>query len=152
MRVRYWRLNIDELRNSSYPIQNVNHWEIKCLQGEYQHFGVFWYKYGAPFDKEPVNGLCFYYNDIPAQKVEDIASFLKSRYGGKIAYRQTRVFLQGSREFADNQTISELANELSLRYNAPVEITIEFERIEKEDADRIITFPKNKSLPIAGSD
>ena len=46
MRVRYWRLNFDDMKNGSYPIENVNHWEIKCLQGEYQHFGVFWYKYG----------------------------------------------------------------------------------------------------------
>jgi len=45
-----------------------------------------------------------------------------------------------------------LANDLSLRYNAPVEITIEFERIEKDNIDRIITFPKNKALPITGSD
>src|SRR2546428_5000191 len=37
----------------SYPPDKANHWEIKCMQGEYQHFGVFWYRYGTPFDKEP---------------------------------------------------------------------------------------------------
>ena len=75
MRVRYWRLNFDDLANAKYPVENVNHWEIKCLQGEYEHFGIFWYKYGTPFDKEPVNGICFYYNDIPLDKVEESLIF-----------------------------------------------------------------------------
>lgn len=152
MRVRYWRLNLDELRNGKYPIENVNHWEIKCLQGEYEHFGVFWYKYGTPFDKEPVNGLCFYYNDIPIEKVKDIADFLTSKFGGKISYRQTRGFLQGSKEFADNQSIANLAQELSIRYNAPIEMTIEFEKIDKETQDKVISLPEKKALPIAGPD
>ena len=97
MRVRYWRLNLNDLRDGTYPIDNVNHWEIKCLQGEHEHFGVFWYRYGTPFDKEPVNGICFYYNEIPIEKVKDIANFLNSKFGGKVAYRQTRGFLQGSK-------------------------------------------------------
>ncbi len=152
MRVRYWRLNFDDLANGEYPVENVNHWEIKCLQGEYEHFGIFWYKYGTPFDKEPVNGICFYYNDIPLDKVEDIANFLKSKYGGKVAYIQTRVFLQGSKEFADKQSITNLAEELSSKYNAPIEITIEFEKIEKDTQDQVITLPQNKGLPIVGPD
>lgn len=152
MRVRYWRLNLDDLRNSNYPIENVNHWEIKCLQGEHEHFGVFWYKYGTPFDKEPVNGLCFYYNDIPEEKVKDIADFLISKFGGKISYRATRGFLQGSKEFADKQSISNLAQELSLRYNAPIEMTIEFEKIDKETQNKVIGLPEKKALPIAGPD
>ncbi len=152
MRVRYWRLNLDELKKGSYPVENVNHWEIKCLQGEHEHFGVFWYKYGTPFDKEPVNGICFYYNEIPADKVQDIASFLNSKYGGKLAYRQTRGFLQGSKEFADKTSISTLAEELSTRYNAPIEMTLEFEKINKEQQEMAITFPANKALPIVGPD
>jgi len=122
------------------------------LQGEYQHFGVFWYKYGTPFDKEPVNGICFYYNDISLDKVEDISNYLKSKYGGKIAYRQTRAFLQGSKEFADKKSIINLAEELSSKYNAPIEITIEFEKIEKDNLEQSIKLPLNKSLPIVGPD
>ncbi len=152
MRVRYWRLNLDELKNGNYPVKNVNHWEIKCLQGEHEHFGVFWYRYGTPFDKEPVNGICFYYNDIPLEKVQDIADFLYSQYGGKIAYKQTRGFLQGSKEFADKESISTLAEELSKRYNAPIEMTLEFEKIEKDQQDKVITFPSSKALPIVGPD
>ncbi|MGD9673818.1 MAG: hypothetical protein AB7U98_10110 [Candidatus Nitrosocosmicus sp.] len=152
MRVRYWRLNLDELRNGTYPIDNANHWEIKCLQGEHEHFGVFWYRYGTPFDKEPVNGICFYFNEIPYDKVQDIANFLNSKYGGKILFRQTRGFLQGSKEFADKESIAQLAEELSLRYNAPIEMTIEFERIDKEQQDRLITLPAGKALPIVGPD
>ena len=152
MRVRYWRLSLDDLRNGTYPIDNVNHWEIKCLQGDHEHFGVFWYRYGTPFDKEPVNGICFYYNDINLNKVEDISNYLKSKYGGKIAYRQTRAFLQGSKEFADKKSIINLAEELSSKYNAPIEITIEFEKIEKDKLEKYITLPLNKALPIAGPD
>ncbi len=152
MRVRYWRLNLDELKKGNYPMENVNHWEIKCLQGEHEHFGVFWYKYGTPFDKEPVNGICFYYNEILPEKVQDIADFLYSKYGGKIAYRQTRGFLQGSKEFADKESISNLAEELSKRYNAPIEMTLEFEKIKKEQQDKVITFPSSKALPIVGPD
>lgn len=152
MRVRYWRLNVNELKNGNYPTENANHWEIKCLQGDHEHFGVFWYKYGTPFDKEPVTGICFYYNEIPVETVKDIADFLSSKYGGKIAYRQTRVFLQGSKEFVDKESIINLAEELSSRYNAPIEVTIEFEKIDKEQYEKIINLPPNKALPIAGPD
>ena len=152
MRVRYWRLSLKDLRDGTYPIDNVNHWEIKCLQGDHEHFGVFWYRYGTPFDKEPVNGICFYYNEIPVEKVKDIANFLSSKFGGHIAYRQTRAFLQGSKEFADKQSIAQLAEELSTRYNAPIEMTLEFERIDKDQQEKIITLPSSKALPIVGPD
>ena len=152
MRVRYWRLSLNDLRDGTYPIDNVNHWEIKCLQGDHEHFGVFWYRYGTPFDKEPVNGICFYYNEIPIEKVKDIANFLNSKFGGKVAYKQTRGFLQGSKEFADKQSIAQLAEELSLRYNAPIEMTLEFERIDKDQQEKIITLPASKALPIVGPD
>jgi hypothetical protein len=60
--------------------------------------------------------------------------------------------LQGSKEFADKQSIINLAEELSSKYNAPIEITIEFEKIEKETQDQVITLPQNKGLPIVGPD
>jgi hypothetical protein len=60
--------------------------------------------------------------------------------------------LQGSKEFADKQSITNLAEELSSKYNAPIEITIEFEKIEKETQDKVITLPQNKGLPIVGPD
>ena len=152
MRVRYWRLGVNDLLSSSYPIERANHWEIKCLQGDHEHFGVFWYRYGTPFDKEPVNGICFYYNEISIEKVQDIANFLSSKLGGKVAYRQTRGFLQGSKEFADKKSIAQLAEELSSRYNAPIEMTLEFERIDKDQQEKIITLPPSKALPIVGPD
>ena len=152
MRLRYWHLTISEILNAKYPTDKVNHWEIKCLYGEHEHFGIYWYKYGTPFDKEPVNGICFYYNEIPVEKVKDIANFLRSKFGGHIAYRQTRGFLQGSKEFADKQSIAQLAEELSLKYNAPIEMTLEFERIDKDQQEKIITLPSSKALPIVGPD
>jgi hypothetical protein len=79
--------------------------------------------------------------------------FLQSRFGGKILYRQTRVFLQGSKEFADPKSVGILANDLSLRFKIPVEITIEFEKItQQEQEQNILNLPSNKALPIVGPD
>src|SRR5919107_2036087 len=151
MRVRYWRLNITEVLNAAYPAEKANHWDIKCMQGEYEHFGVFWYRYGTPFDKEPVHGICFYYNDIPQKRVDELASFLQSKFGGKLLSLHSRGFLQGSKEFVDAKSIGMLANELSLRFNAPVELTIEFEKMSKEEVDQeSFKLPASKALPITG--
>lgn len=153
MRLRYWRIGIADLAEANYPIEKVNHWEIKCMQGEYQHFGVFWYRYGTPFDKEPVHGICFYYNEIPLPVVQALTDFLLSKFGGKVLYRKTRVFLQGSNEFSDPKSIGMLAQEISLKFNAPIEITIEFEKVTKEEQDQnTFNLPPNKMLPIVGSD
>ncbi|MDQ3847928.1 MAG: hypothetical protein M3261_03115 [Thermoproteota archaeon] len=153
MRVRYWRLSITDVLNSAYPVEKANHWDIKCMQGEYEHFGVFWYRYGTPFDKEPVHGISFYYNDVSEKIVDDIGSFLQTKFGGKILTLHSRRFLQGSKEFADGDSIGTLANELSLRFNAPVEITIEFEKVTKEEVDQeIFKLPSSKALPITGPD
>jgi hypothetical protein len=153
MRLRYWRLGITDVLKAKYPIEKANHWEIKCMQGEYQHFGVFWYKFGTPYDKEPVHGICFYYNEIPQKTVEEIIQLLHSKFGGKILYRQTRVFLQGSKEFADPKSVGTLANELSLKFNSPVELTIEFEKVTNEEQEKnSYNLPSGKILPIVGSD
>jgi hypothetical protein len=46
-----------------------------------------------------------------------------------------------------------LANELSLKFNAPVELTIEFEKATKEEVEKeSFKLPASKSLPIAGPD
>ena len=75
MRIRYWRLGITDVLGANYPAEKVSHWDIKCVVGEYQHFGVFWFKYGTPFDKEPVHGICFYYNEIPQKTVLESSRF-----------------------------------------------------------------------------
>jgi hypothetical protein len=153
MRMRYWHLDIREVLNAKYPIEKANHWEITCMFGENQRFGIFWFKYGIPYDKEPVRGLCFYYNEIPQKTIQEMIDFLQSRFGGKILYRQTRVFFQGSNEFADPKSVGILANELSLRFNVPVEITIEFEKItQQEQEGNILNLPSDKALPIVGPD
>jgi hypothetical protein len=153
MRIRYWRLDITEVLKANYPVEKVNHWDIKCTMGEYQQFGVFWFKYGTPYDKEPIHGICFYYNEIPQQTVLDLIDFLKSKLGGKVLYKQTRVFLQDSKEFADSQSIGTLATELNLKFNVTIEITIEFEKVtEKEKVENSLDLPSNKTLPIVGPD
>ena len=153
MRIRYWHLTIPEILNAKYPIEKVNHWEIKCLYGEYEHFGIFWYKYGTPFDKEPVHGICFYYNEIPENIVNELTNYLISKFGGKILRRQSRVFLEGSKEINDSYNIGQFANEISLKFSIPVEITLEFEKVTKEELDdNSFNFPLKKALPIVGID
>ena len=153
MRVRYWRLGIADVLEAKYPIEKANHWEIKCMQGEYQHFGVFWYKYGTPYDKEPVHGICFYYNEIPENIIKDLTNYLVTKFGGKILSRQSRVFLEGSAEINDSYNIGQLANEISLKFSIPVEITVEFEKITKEEVENnSFNFPQKKALPIVGID
>ena len=153
MRIRYWHLTISEVLNSKYPVDKINHWEIKCLYGDYEHFGIFWYKYGTPFDKEPIHGLCFYYNEIPDRIISELTEYLISKFGGKILHRQTRVFLQGSKVVFDPKSIGKLANDLSLKFSVPVEITIELEKIsDKEITENNFNFPDKKALPVVGTD
>jgi hypothetical protein len=153
MRIRYWHLTIPEILNAKYPLDKVNHWEIKCLYGEHEHFGIFWYKYGTPFDKEPVHGICFYYNEIPENIIKELTNYLVAKFGGKILRRQSRVFLEGSKEINDSYNISQLANEISLKFSIPVEITLEFEKVTKEEVDdNSFNFPQKKALPIVGID
>ena len=153
MRIRYWHLTIFEILNARYPIDKLNHWEIKCLYGDHEHFGIFWYKYGTPFDKEPVHGICFYYNEIPENIIKELTNYLVAKFSGKILRRQSRVFLEGSKEINDSSNIGQLANEISLKFSIPVEITLEFEKVTKEEVDNnSFNFPSKKALPIVGID
>ena len=46
-----------------------------------------------------------------------------------------------------------LANQLSLKFNSPAEISIEFERItEEEKLQESLSLPASKALPIVGPD
>lgn len=151
MRIRYWHLTIEDLILANYPLERANHWEIKCLQGEYEHFGVYWFRYGTPYDKEPVHGLAIYYNDVPHKKVDELIEMLHNSFGGEILHRQTRVFLNGSKEFTDPREIAKLANDISERFKGPVEITIEFEEISNNDRqENLINLPPSKLLEIPG--
>ncbi len=153
MRIRYWHLTISEILDARYPIDKLNHWEIKCLYGDHEHFGIFWYKYGTPFDKEPVHGICFYYNEIPENIIKELTNYLVAKFSGKILRRQSRVFLEGSKEINDSYNIGHLANEISLKFSIPVEITLEFEKVTKEEVDdNSFNFPQKKALPIVGID
>ncbi|HET6640165.1 MAG TPA: hypothetical protein VFG77_01005 [Nitrososphaeraceae archaeon] len=151
MRIRYWRLTTEDLFRATYPLERANHWEIKCLQGEYEHFGIFWYKYGTPYDKEPIHGLAIYYNDIPKNKVDELIEMLHDSFGGEILRRQSRVFLNGSKEFTDPEEIAKLAVDIGDRFKGPVEITIEFEEISNIDRqENLIKLPSSKLLEIPG--
>jgi hypothetical protein len=151
VRIRYWRLTVEDLSLATYPSERVNHWEIKCLQGEYEHFGVYWFRYGTPYDKEPVHGLAIYYNDIAQNKVDELTRMLHSNFGGEILRRQARVFLNGSKEFADPRELAKLAGDISARFKGPVEITLEFEEISEDDRqENLINLPPSKLLEIPG--
>jgi hypothetical protein len=153
MRARYWRLTVADLMLATFPTKWANHWEIKCIQGEHEHFGVFWYRYGTPYDKEAIHGLSIYYNDISEKKVEESIDLLHSSFGGEILRRQSRVFLNGSKEFAEPREIAQLAQDISVRFDGPVEITVEFDEISKEDQQQqqnLINLPSSKLLEIPG--
>jgi hypothetical protein len=121
------------------------------MQGDYEHFGVFWFRYGTPYDKGPVHGLAIYYNDVPQKKVDELIEMLHNNFGGEILRRQARVFLNGSKEFTDPREIAKLANDISERFKGPVEITMEFEEISKDDGqENHINLPPSKSLEIPG--
>jgi hypothetical protein len=49
--------------------------------------------------------------------------------------------------------VATLANDLSLKFNAPVELTVEFEKATKEEVDNEAwKLPASKALPIPGPD
>ena len=63
------------------------------------------------------------------------------------------VFYRAQRSLRTEESIGRLANELSLRFSAPVEITIEFEKMTKEEIDQeSFKLPSSKALPITGPD
>ena len=100
-----------------------------------------------------VHGICFYYNEIEDKIVKELTEYLSKLFGGKILFRQTRVFLQGSKVVFDPKSIGKLANDLSLKFNVPVEITIELEKISDEEiTENNFNFPAKKVLPIVGTD
>jgi hypothetical protein len=100
-----------------------------------------------------VHGISFYYNDVSQKTVESLIEFLQTRYGGKVFYRQGRVFLQGSKEFSDPKEIATLANDISVKYNGPVELTVEFEKVTPEEQEKnLFNLPASKALPIVGPD
>ena len=56
-------------------------------------------------------------------------------------------------KFSDPQTIGKLANEISVKFNGPVELTIEFEKVTAEEQEKnLFNLPANKALPIVGPD
>ena len=58
-----------------------------------------------------------------------------------------------SQEFSDPQSIGTLAKEISMKFNAPTEITIEFEKVtQQEQEQNEFKLPPKKALPITGID
>ncbi|HET7243018.1 MAG TPA: hypothetical protein VFI64_06720, partial [Nitrososphaeraceae archaeon] len=99
------------------------------------------------------HGISFYFNDVPQITIQNLIEFLQSKYGGTVLHRQSRVFLQGSSEFSDPKTIGQLANDISVKFNGPVELTIEFEKVTAEEQEKnLFNLPANKALPIVGPD
>ena len=46
-----------------------------------------------------------------------------------------------------------LANELSMKFKSPVELTIEFEKVTEEEKEQnTFALPSEKALPIVGPD
>jgi hypothetical protein len=82
-----------------------------------------------------------------------LKDFLSNKFGGTPIRRKTRVFLQGSQEFSDPKSIGILAKEISTKFSAPAEVTIEFEKVtQQEQEENVFNMPPKKALPIAGID
>ena len=149
-RMRYWKLEIDEVEKLTYNESKVLNWEIKFTrepEEEAKFIGVFLYRSGTPKDYESIKGITYYYNNIDRGELPDLTKFLKKKFGGKDVEKGERVFLVGSNEIYSGKDIADLAKELESRLNAKAVISIEFQDIsEKEQKDAGL--PEGKLLPI----
>ena len=140
-KVLYWHLTPDEVAGKEYPIDKLIHWEIRLFFDERSYISIFWFKEGVPFDKEPINGIAMYGYEIVDSKVEEVKDYLHEQVGGEVLRRSHRIFFEDSKRLLDNKSIAELANMLKDRFNAIVEIWLEFDGIDEKDAKKIFKKP-----------
>ena len=151
-RQRYWKLTPDEIEKFSYDERKLLNWEIKGIrepEGDAIFIGVFLYRHGTPFDYEPINGIVYYYNNLPRTELPSITKFLKKKFGGKEMEKGDRIFLQGSKEIYSGKQIGSLAKELDSKFHTKSTISLEFENLTDEER-KDSGLPDSKLLPIPG--
>lgn len=149
---RYWKITPDEIENFSYDVNKLLNWEIKCIrepEDQAQFIGIFMYRFGTPFDYEPIKGITYYYNNIPRSELPSITKFLQEKYGGKEMEKGERIFLKDSKEIYSGKEISQLAKEMEIKFNVKPTISLEFKDLDQEEAKEG-GLPESKLLPIPG--
>jgi len=142
----YWHLTPQEVSSTTYPVEKLIHWEIRCGFSEESYISVFWFKAGVPYDKEPITGIAMYAVECSEDIVTTLEDFLKNQLGGTIIKKSPRTFLSGARVALDNTFIANLATQVTKKFDAGSEIWLEFDQLTEDEAKQL--FP-SKSLQIA---
>ncbi len=151
-RHRYWKLTAEEISKATYDQNKVLNWEIKGVkepEDQAIFIGVFLYRNGTPIDYTPTKGIAFYHNNVEKPEVDDVAKFLKDRFGGEHKEKGSRIFLEGSKEIYSGQDIGKLAKEMESKFKLKATISIEFQDITEEERKKS-GLTDAKLLPIPG--
>ncbi len=152
VRLRYWKLTADEVKEFSYPEDKLINWDIKCVrepEEEARFIGVFMYRDGAAMDYTPVKGIVYYHNNIKRDELPSITKFLKKKFGGEEFEKGERIFLKNSDEIYSGKDIGGLAKELESTFKTKATITLEFQGLSEDEAKEV-GLPEAKLLPIPG--
>lgn len=144
-RMLYWHLTPQEVNDTPYPADKLVHWEIRCGFSEDSYFSVYWFRAGAPYDKEAINGVAVYGVNCSQEVVTELEDFLKNMLAGNIIRRSYRTFLSGAKITLENKFLADLATKLIKKFNAGGEIWLEFDELSEEEVSTL--FP-SKSLSI----
>lgn len=151
-RHRYWKLTAEEISKAIYDQNKVLNWEIKGVkepEDQAIFIGVFLYRNGTPIDYTPTKGIVFYHNNVEKPEVDEVAKFLKDRFGGEHKEKGSRIFLEGSKEIYSGQDIGMLAKEMESKFKLKATISIEFQDITEEERKKS-GLTDAKLLPIPG--
>ncbi|HWP78208.1 MAG: hypothetical protein AB1299_07400 [Thermoproteota archaeon] len=151
-RYRYWKITADEISKASYDQNKVLNWEIKGIkepEDQAIFIGVFLYRYGTPMDYTPIKGIAFYHNNVEKSEVDEVTKFLKGKFGGESKEKNSRVFLEGSKEIYSGEEIGKLAKEMESKFKLRATISIEFQDITEEERKKS-GLADAKLLPIPG--
>ncbi len=131
-RVLYSHLNADDVASKAYPEGHLIHWEIRSFFTEQSYISIYWFKYGIPFDKEPINGIAFYGYEADENILNDVREYLYKKFEGKLLVRSHRIFFDNSKVIIDNISIATLAKDIDKQFKCMSEISLEFDNIEEE--------------------
>ena len=146
VKMLYWHLTAKEVSETQYPVDKLKHWEIRCGFSEESYFSLYWFKVGVPYDKESINGVAMYTVECTKEISSGLEEFLSNTFGGNIVKKSYRTFFSGAKIELDNKFISDLAKNISAKFDAGGEIWLEFEGLTDEESKTL--FP-SKSLLIA---
>ncbi len=130
-KVLCWHLSADEVANKVYPEENLIHWEIRSFFNEQSYISIYWFKYGIPFDKEPINGIAIYGYEVDNNILDRVKVFLHKKFEGNILTRAHRIFFDNAKRITDNVSIASLTKEIDKEFKCVSEIWLEFDNIDE---------------------